>query len=316
MERDRKETEGAMDRTADQSLIDQAIGWHHHIAQDCDPDWDGFVAWLEADPRHNAAYEEVADAEFELDGLYRLAESTPATLVRRRTLWRAPLIAASVAAALLGGVMVAQQQGRTQEIATRPGEMRTLALADGTRIVMNGATRIVINERDRRGAELLAGEAKFSVRHDSAHPFALKLGNQQIVDVGTVFNVFRSDRQTRVEVAEGSVRFAEGETRLRLDAGDTLVSSGDGIVEGSMPVEAIASWTRGTLVYRAAPLIDVIGDLSRNRGIAIELGPELSNRRFTGVIQLAGSDDELRARVGQLLGANVAKTPDGWTITR
>jgi transmembrane sensor len=131
-----------------------------------------------------------------------------------------------------------------------------------------------------------------------------------------VFNVYRSERQTRVEVAEGSVRFADGETRLRLNAGDTLVSSGDQIVEGSKPVEAIGSWTRGMLVYHGAPLIDVIADLSRNRGVAIELGPELSSRKFTGVIQLRGSDDELRARVGQLLGANVAKTPDGWTITR
>jgi transmembrane sensor len=313
-----------MTRAADQGMIDQAIGWHLRNADETQADWDGFTAWLEADPRHNEAYETVADAEFEFDRLYRLveegssadlAQSARRTRFRRKG-WRIGALAASVALATAGIWVAMGGLSQRREIVTAPGEMRTLALADGTRIVVNGNSRLVLYGNDPRRAELQSGEAQFSVRHDAAHPFTLTLGTQRVVDVGTVFNVYRSDRSTRVEVAEGSVRFEDGETRLRLDPGDTLMSNGDGIVEDSKPVDAIGSWTRGALIYRGAPLVDVVGDLSRSRGITIELGPELSSRTFTGVIQLGDNDDELRARVGKILGVKIARTPEGWTITR
>ncbi len=314
-----------MARQADQSVLDEAVAWHLRTAEGSEADWDEFVAWLEADPQHNAAYEMVVDAERELDGAVRMADVRGITAVQTRDSWlqtvvragwRIPAIAAGVALAVFGTWAASGGLSDAREIVTAPGEVRTIALAGGGRIVINGGTRIVLDRSDPRKAELKVGEAQFSVQPDPVHPFALTLGNQRVVDIGTVFNVFRSERTTRIEVAEGSVRFEDGETRLRLDAGGTLIANGDRFVEGSKPVAAIGSWTRGTLVYRDAPLVDVVGDLSRNRGIAIELGPELSDRTFTGVIQLGDNDEELRTRVGRLLGIKIARTADGWALTR
>lgn len=316
-----------MSRVADESIHERAIAWHLAVEAEGFDDWTGFVAWLEADPHHNAAYEAVADADAVLD---RVAGLAPPQLSERSghaandegtalPRWRSGRLAALAAtvALVVGGCWIGY--GRLDGIytvTTPPGETRTLALADGTRIALNGATQLTLDKHDLRFAELKSGEAKFSVRHDASDPFELTIGDQKIVDIGTVFNVQKNARSVRVEVAEGAVRYEDGQVRLRLGAGDTLQANGEDIVEGTRPVEAIGSWTQGRLVYQDQPLVEVVADLSRARGVAIELGPNLAHQSFTGVIQLDGDAETVRKRLAQLLGLKVSDTSDGWSISK
>jgi transmembrane sensor len=309
-------------------IHDDAIAWHIRLADGEDSDWEDFADWLEADPRHNVAYEAVADADKSLDKIVDLAPAVMTSTVTRpadedarplrsasRSRLRIAAVAATVSLVAGGAWLTFGETQHLYTISTAPGETRQIALSDGTRIAMNGSTELELDRADPRHAELKSGEVRLTVTHDEAHPFALTVDDQRIVDVGTVFNVQKSARALRVEVAEGAVRFEDGDVRLRLNAGDTLVSSGDRIVEGTLPVSAIGSWARGRLVYQTRPLSDVVADLSRSRGIAIELGPNLSGKPFTGVIQLDGSDEAVRSRFEQLLRLKVAKTPDGWSIS-
>ena len=316
-----------MNHGGDDLLQDQAIAWHLAVERNDFADWEGFTAWLEADPRHNAAYEAVADDDAALARLADLAPAQPYRSdrqaandegefppVRRRGRWAA--LAATVALVAAGGWITYGRVDGRYTVTTPPGETRTLALADGTRIALNGATQLVLDKHDPRFAELKSGEAKFSVRHDAADPFELTVADQRIVDVGTVFNVQKTPRAVRVEVAEGAVRYEDGQVRLRLNAGDTLQASGDSIVEAARPVEAIGTWTQGRLVYRDQPLVEVVADLSRARGLPIELGPSLAHQTFTGVIQLDGDAETVRKRLAQLLGLKVSDTSDGWSISK
>ena len=54
-----------MSEAAD-SIVETAAAWHVASSSDA-MDWDGFTAWLEADPRHAVAYDEVALADSLLD---------------------------------------------------------------------------------------------------------------------------------------------------------------------------------------------------------------------------------------------------------
>jgi transmembrane sensor len=314
-----------MTHPVEDTIHDEAIAWHLAIAAEDFDEWDRFTAWLEADPRHNAIYEAVADADAGLERIVDLApapsmaipandegEATP----HRRGMWRMTGLAASLALVAAGSWIGYTRFDGRYTVTTAPGEMRTLGLPDGTRIALNGATSLVLDRHDPRVAELKAGEARFAVRHDADNPFELTVADQKIVDVGTVFNVRRNARSLSVEVAEGAVRYEDGPVSLRLNAGDTLRASGDRIVEAKRPVEAIGTWAQGRLVYQGQPLVDVVGDLSRARGIAIELGPDLAARTFTGVIQLDGDNETVRKRVAQLLGLKVSDTSDGWTISK
>ncbi|WP_395336159.1 FecR domain-containing protein [Novosphingobium sp. BL-8H] len=318
----------------------QAIAWHLRLDDEDEAAWDEFALWLAADPRHNAAYEAVHDADLALnpaiavarqDSLARAllgdasaagqgggAERRSGTYVieppaRRRWMW--PAMAASLALAAVGTWVVVAGMGQQYSIVTAPGETRSVALADGSRIMLNGGTELVLRKSDPRVAELRSGEAQFSVHHDAGRPFTLTVGNQRVVDVGTVFNVRSGALGLQVEVAEGAVRYEDGAIRLRLNAGDTLRASGDRLVEDRRSPADIGAWTRGKLVYRDAPLVEVVGDITRARGIAIELGSDLSQTKFTGVIQLDGDNAALRKRVEALIGAKVTETGDGWSIT-
>lgn len=308
----------------DPRIEDEAIAWHIRLAQGEEDAWDRFVEWLEADPRHNDAYEAVADRDSELDGVARemaagedaSEDAQVAVAPLRAGLSRARRWSIAASLVLLAGSAWVGY-GRlddSYEVTTQAGEMRRFALADGTRVAMNGGTRLVLHRHDPRSAQLLGGEARFIIHHDADRPFTLEADGQRIVDVGTVFNVRKTARALSVEVAEGAVRFESGEVRLRLNAGDTLEANAQTLKEGSRPVSAIGSWVEGRLVYRDRPLPEVSVDLSRALGIAIDLAPDVSPRTFTGVIQLDGDDEAVRARVARLLGLRVDKTADGWTI--
>lgn len=315
-----------MQSPAEDIMREEAIAWHLRLNDHSDGDWDGFARWLDADPRHNDIYEAVCDADLALEPAVQLARAAPDELapdpfapdptVRSPRRWMWPAMAASVAFAALGSWAMTGGLASEYTVRTAPGETRTFALGDGTRIVLNGATEIALDKSDPRVAELKTGEAQFIVRHDAARPFTLTVGDQSIVDVGTVFNVRSGKDALRVEVAEGAVRFEDGMTRLRLGAGDTLDAGSGKIVEGTKPVGEIGGWTRGRLVYHDTPLVEVAADITRARGVGIELGPDVSDRRFSGVIQLDGSDMALQKRIASLLGVKVTATADGWSITR
>ncbi|MBW8910312.1 MAG: DUF4880 domain-containing protein, partial [Sphingomonas sp.] len=51
----------------DAQMREEAAGWFLRQRDPARADWDGFVAWLEADPAHNVAYEAVALADDELE---------------------------------------------------------------------------------------------------------------------------------------------------------------------------------------------------------------------------------------------------------
>jgi len=172
----------------------------------------------------------------------------------------------------------------------------------------------VLDRKDERIAELVRGEAHFTVMHDAADPFIVTIGESRLVDVGTIFNVVRDGEDLRVAVAEGAVRY-EGLESVELAAGQALHRMTDGrVVVTRQQVDAIGGWVEGMLVYDRAPLADIAADHTRTTGIAIDLAPGLEQRRFSGVIQTRGDSASLRDRVAAVLGLTVDATEAGWTV--
>src|SRR5690606_22585823 len=108
------------------------------------------------------------------------------------------------------------------EIETGPGEHRALALADGSRVILNGETRIGYDPKGSRRVTLAYGEALFEIRHDESDPFVVIAGDTRLVDAGTVFNVVHNSSTLEVGVAEGAVIYEGGKGKVRLNPGDVL----------------------------------------------------------------------------------------------
>ncbi|MFD2500350.1 FecR family protein [Rhizorhabdus histidinilytica] len=215
-----------------------ALDWVIRLRDPGFDGWEEFEAWLAADPARAEAYHRLATADQDMAGLLAagllaaappVPAEAPANVVplRRagftRRAWLGGAIAASVAG-LVGFGMI-ERQPSLYQIETAPGMRRTVTLDDGSRIALNGGTRITLDRKDARHATLDRGEALFDVVHDEKAPFKVLVGDATLVDVGTSFNVVRDGRVTAVQVAEGAVVYNPDSEAVRLDAGAACARS-------------------------------------------------------------------------------------------
>jgi len=284
-------------------------------------DWDGLTAWLESDPRHLTAYEAALDdddwAAQNFAAHPPVAAATAPAHSPLRGRWFA--FGGAMAAALVAvvGSTVLLRDAPVREVATAHGEHRTIELADGSRVMLNGNTRLSFDPDVPRQITLAQGEALFEVKHDAKDPFVVVADGTRLVDMGTVFNVVRSGDALDVAVAEGAVDYEAGKQRIRLNPGDALSRAGRDAAPALRRAspEGIGSWQSGQLQYDDATLDQVASDLSRNTGRSIRVANGAGRIRFTGTLVLRGPPREVLARAGPLLGVTFAEQGDSWTMT-
>jgi len=306
-------------------LAEDARGWVIRLQDSAFADWDGFADWLERDPAHLAAYNAALETDEAMAGLFSLppapvtvpvpvVEPEPVTArpSRRLFLVSGGAIAAAVAG-VIGWASLDSGPGARIEYATRAGERREVALADGSKMMLNGATRVAM--LDKRHAELIEGEALFTVRHDAADPFIVKTGDVTLEDAGTVFNVVRDPTGLRVSVAEGAVIYQPQADAVRLMPGDALSVAGGAKPEVTRTVTTdVGSWRGGQLVYRNATLERVAADVSRNLGVRLRVGKGTEDIPFTGTISTQGGPGAVIERIAALTGTRATRAGNGWML--
>jgi len=306
---------------ADSTLLaEEAVAWHLRLPDLPGHEWPAFVAWLERSEGHRAAYDRVAAA----DAL--LGEAAPAPgvasapaswhpaagprLARRRA-WQAGAVAAAIA--LVAGWTLWPATSGIQLEQTAAGTIKELAFADGTRIDLNGASALALDQAHPRAVRLDAGEATFRVRH-AARPFTVQAGGFTLRDLGTVFNVQLSERALKLDVTEGSVLFDPGGANLTVAAGQGLTVDRARNLVVRRAAATGADWTRGELAFEDAPLAEVAEAIHRRYGTRISLSEGLSSRSFTGNIRLAGNESDDVAHFAGLIGAKFHREGQGWAF--
>jgi transmembrane sensor len=304
---------GAM--TPEQSIRDAALGWAVQTGDPAFADWDGFLAWLEADPAHGRAYDAVQAA---LDDAALLApqsepeplaanDNPPARWLSGGRAW----LGGAVAAALLlfTTFILWTAPGGETLYATAPGETRMIALGDGSTVELGGGTRLAVS--GARAARLEAGQALFTIRHDDADPFVLTAGGDRLVDAGTVFDVRLAGETIDLAVAEGAVIVNPSAEALRVDAGQRAVREGGRYRRAAIAPDAVGEWSRGRISFENASLAAIAAELTRATGIAF--ASDDTATRLSGSI----ATDQVRAdprALGPLLGVRVRPADEGWAI--
>ena len=301
-------------------IREAAVGWVTAQADPAFADWDGFLAWLEADPAHASAYEAVLAAGDAADPVLRaLPVADPVPTPARRPIWRRQATGGWLAAGIVGAIGLGYANLRPAPfvIETGPGEHRTVTLDTAT-IALNGDTRLVLDHRNPHRATLDRGEALFDVKHDEAHPFAVKVGDDEVQDVGTRFDITRDPAGTRVAVAEGMVVYNPKAEAVRLGPGQTLdarQAAGE-LRVATAATSDIGSWREDRLSYRQAPLSVVAADLARGLGLPIDAAPDVADKPFTGVLAYGGDKTQFLDRLGPLLDVGVKRDQGRVTLTR
>lgn len=312
---------------ADRRRTDQALEWVRLVHDPAFADWAGHIAWLEADPANAVAFDEAAlmidDATEGLASpriVPRPVNDNPPAADHaerpRRRRWAAVVgfaVAAGVAAIVAIPSLI---HGDTapREIVTAAGEHRTIALADGTTVALNGDSRLTLDPATPRLATLERGEAYFTVVHDAAHPFEVRSGDALFRDVGTQFDIVRDAGATEIAVREGAVLFDPAGTAVRIDGGHAMRIRADSATLRPIAADTVGGWRSGRLTYRDASLTDIAADVARAIGEPVAVAPELAQRRFSGVVVIDPDHALTVRRLGAVMGIALHREGSGWRM--
>lgn len=288
------------------------------------------IQWLEASPDHAREYRQMQRAwertdiahDYAARRLKELAFLDAAPPVRSG--WRLPRMSSAVlglwaAVLLLSVPTILLWPGRGTEYHTSRGEQSTLKLADGSMITLNTQSSATVEVNIlRRRVTVNSGEVLFNVAPDARRPFRVASGGRTIVVVGTQFDVRRIGGQTMVSVAKGVVALERPAAApdIYLKKGDRIsyAQSGDLGPLAKIDTDEVASWSRGMLVFRGAPVGEVLAELNRYYDEQIIVSdPELAARKLTGVFLL--KDRKKTLKVLQLsLDVRSEAAADGATL--
>ena len=295
---------------------EQALEWAVRTGDPAFADWDAFMLWLEADAAHARAYDAVTAAVS--DGAELLATAAPANDEVAEPVAptaRRPWLAGGIAALLV--IVMASWLARSAQpdfysVQTAAGETRTVTLEPGTRVELAGGSQLVFDRKDTRFARLDKGQALFIVRHDADRPFEVVVGEERLVDLGTVFDVRRDANELVVAVSEGAVQFDPDGADVRIAPGEVLRHAA-GSHEYSLsqvPLEQVGEWRAGRLTFAGASLEDVAAQLRRTTGIAYTAK---GSATVSGSILVAPLRQD-PAALGPLLGVTVRPEGERWVI--
>lgn len=298
--------------------FDQAISWHLKASSMGEDQWLEFIRWLERSPENRFEYDRVAKA----DSLVALTppnsmQPEPIDLdkpssQRRFGSWARRAAALFVVALASWNLLPSPQQPEVEQ--TEAGTVKQIEFAGGTRINLNGETRLLVDQTNPRSAKLQAGEVLISVRQ-SEKPFVVEAGGFKIQDLGTVFNVRLSDESLEIGVKEGKVLFDPGGLNLTVNAGEGILVDRTRNVVVKSPNVASGSWLDGELAFDDSNLAAVVAAMRRRSGIDIRLSPALSKTPFTGNIKLSRDESVDAAHLARLIGANYRREGDVWVFT-
>ena len=216
---------------------------------------------------------------------------------------------------------MSQAQATSESYQTAVGEVREVTLADGSTVLLNGASAIEVKlGEEGRHVTLSAGEALFDVAHDADRPFTVAAGAGKVTVLGTRFDLALNDDQVELEVSRGLVRFAaadadEAAVLVRRAQRSTL-AGGAPTAPVSYAMNSDPDWRSGWLEVADMPLAQLIPRLERWSAKTIELDdPALLDRRVAGRFMLSEPGAVLSG-LGAMQGFSVRETETSFVIGR
>lgn len=293
----------------------QAAYWVARLeAPDCDAgdrsrfeDWlaqstTHLQAWVQADALHAAA------AGLASDELMRAAARKARRDARQALGSRSGLLrpwgwAAAAGLAVAVGVLTWRMQPQApvpeQRYATVVGEQRTIALADGTALLLDTGTTVTVRLGERQREVDVEGGRVQLVVGDDPRPFLVHAGPATIRDIGTAFQVQRDAGAVHVGLIEGAVVVSAApagkEESRRLAPGEqvTVQAGAKFAPVQAFDIAVAEGWAQGDLVFKEHRLDTLLAEANRYSRTQLTLAdPALAEITVSGVFR-AGNQDAL-----------------------
>lgn len=267
-----------------------------------DAEADELALWLAQSHRHADVFERLSRAwssEAVWTALAALADEERQPKPRRWRAWARGAGAGLSLAALALVVLYRPPAGSVfGAYATATAQLRTIELAEGSQLNLNGETQVSVRfDRRSRVIELTQGEISIKVAQER-RPLQVVADGATITAVGTAFNVDRRDQEIAVFVQEGVVAVARGDLApVRVAAGQAVRVTDAGIM--SAPADfAAAAWAQGTVATSGMSIRDLAHALSRYTEKEIVVAPTIADEVVSGRFSLAQPERTLRLLAG------------------
>ncbi|MDR8390379.1 FecR domain-containing protein [Aliifodinibius sp. S!AR15-10] len=269
-----------------------------------------------AEKLYNLPFEEDAgDIQTELQKLHQRIEIDGTTFNRQRNSlknrsgYRWAVAAAIALLIAVVAVFTLTNRHQSQKIDQEPlfstievgyGEKGALNISDGSTIRLNANSTLRYNPEqfNRSKVEVwLKGEAYFSITRnpdERRRNFIVHTPDGDIRILGTRFNVNTRSGRTGVVLEEGSIEVllkdsaneVTGQFRLKPGQLAQFSSSEADFQVQKVDTSVYTAWLKGKLVFKNAPLEDVIENIEQTYGVQIEVGdPGLLKEKISGTLR-------------------------------
>jgi transmembrane sensor len=263
-----------------------------------------FRTWI-ADPRNQLCYEQCSAAwdAFEdhlvtpqmmvirRDALHRAQRSSLRRFVPTRRHFGA--IAAVLFLGIVAGFAVWQYRVSPSEFSTSSGERRVITLIDGSRVSLDSGTDVqILFTPSSREVTLKRGRAHFDVAHDIARPFIVAVDRENVVAVGTSFDVEQLSHRVLVTLMEGRVLVkpiadvpkSSAFKPVLLTAGHQMVvwSGAKVPTVSQVNMTAALAWQMGRVILSNETLSEAVERMNRYTDSPLVVDPAISSLRISG----------------------------------
>jgi transmembrane sensor len=295
----------------------EAREWVLRFNQDTAPsleDIEALQSWASQSPEHMQQLKQVEATWCDADELAVLKVSTSRKKIMLNRVWLSfgiSFAASLLIVLILHPIELFNSSDREPSFyETRIGELKTIALADGSIVQLdtNSAISTRYSEQQRH-ITLIRGKAFFDVEQNPSRPFEVSTQFGRVKAVGTAFAVHLSDESIVVTVEEGRVELSqrpveefssvsypagseeyeaasEGENFLSLGRGEKAVYAQDTQIKQKLLSGDLArnlAWRRGILIFAGEPLELVVKEISRYTEVEIDIAnAELKNLEVGG----------------------------------
>lgn len=169
-------------------------------------------------------------------------------------------------------------------VATAPGETEIVRLDDGSVIRLGPESHLTALVGGAAREATLQGEAFFAIETDARQPFRIVTAAGTAQVLGTRFHLAASADELAVTVVEGRVALAGPGQEIQVEAGQTtsLVRGRPASVEPAAPIEAVAEWMDGFLIFHDTPLRVAREEIAKQYRIEVAVDDEaLLDRTLT-----------------------------------
>jgi transmembrane sensor len=261
-------------------------------------------AWLASSSRHHGAFIRARAASMHFDRLGALAGGRNVLdLPRQPKLDRRRLIAALTVATVAGVGLWLDRETiedvlHRERYASATGEVRTVALRDGSVLLLNTATELFVRYGAiRREFSLTHGEVMFALRPD-VRPFAIQVGEWILRAMTGTFSV-RQGTVTDITVTEGNLTLQSANSSIQelrsIGANHEAVLDGGGVAQtrsiSDAELRRRLAWRTGLVVFDGQSLHDALVEMNRYSVRQIVCtDPTLCERRIVGAFRMTDTE--------------------------